>query len=68
MESSRLLVRNATICPVSGKNAVETIPHGAVLIEDDRIKWIGPERHLPLGQVDAEIDCEGRLVTPGLID
>lgn len=66
--SPNLVLRNVTICPVSGENALELIPHGAVVIEDDRISWSGPERDLPTLPDAAEIDCGGRLVTPGLID
>jgi imidazolonepropionase len=38
--------------------------HGAVLIEDGLIKWVGPEADAPEGGED----MGGRLITPGLID
>lgn len=64
-----LVLRNATICPVSGPDALELVPHGAIVIKDDRIIWVGPERDLPsIDENAGEIDCGGRLVTPGLID
>lgn len=66
--SPTLVLRNATICPVSGDNALDLIEHGAIVITDDRITWLGPERDLPQMDDAAEIDCGGRLVTPGLID
>lgn len=63
-----LVLRNAIVCPVSGNDALELIPHGTVVIEDDHIAWLGPERNLPSVADATEIDCGGRLVTPGLID
>lgn len=66
--ASNLVLRNATICPVVGPNAVEIIANGAVVIEGESIAWVGPERDLPSIERAAEIDCRGRLVTPGLID
>lgn len=48
--------------PVSGP----PIPDGLVLVEGERIRYVGPRRALPPG---AEIvDATGKLVTPGLID
>lgn len=46
------------------------IERGAVLAVDGRIAFAGAESDLPiLATVDAEIvDCEGRWITPGLID
>lgn len=44
------------------------IPDGAVLIQDERIAWVGPtaESYIP---PDAEvIDAAGKVVLPGLID
>lgn len=63
-----VLLRNATICPVSGENALDLIPNGAIVVEGEHISWVGPEREVPTGDIDAEIDCGGRLITPGLID
>ena len=42
------------------------IPDAAVLIEGDCIAWIGPRMDAP--QAEKTIDCNGRLLTPGLID
>ena len=54
----RLLVTNASLSP----NGAAT----AVLIEGERIAWIGPTAE---ADADAEtLDAEGRLLTPGLID
>ncbi|MDB5654197.1 MAG: hypothetical protein JWQ94_1810 [Tardiphaga sp.] len=60
---TRLLIKNATV--VSMDEATGDIPHGAVLIEDDRIVAVGAD----VGATDAEvIDAEGGIVCPGLIN
>ena len=42
---------------------------GAVVIEDDRIIWVGPSSDLPPDMHQIErIDAEGRVLTPALID
>jgi len=42
---------------------------GAIAVEDGRIAFAGPEAELPAAFAGAEsIDCEGRWITPGLID
>lgn len=43
------------------------IERGAVAVRDGRIAWIGPESDLPTADAP-ETDCEGRWITPGLID
>ncbi len=43
------------------------IRDGAVASRGRRIAWVGPRRELP-GPGAETIDCEGGLVTPGLID
>jgi imidazolonepropionase len=46
-----------------------TVEHGAVASRDGRIVYAGPERATPAVPAGAEIiDCEGRWITPGLID
>ena len=42
------------------------IPDAALLIEGPRIAWIGPRDSAPSGH--ETLDCNGRLLTPGLID
>lgn len=44
-------------------------PPGALAVEGGRIAWLGPEAALPAGaSARAELDAEGRLLTPGLVD
>jgi imidazolonepropionase len=42
------------------------IDRGAVAIANGRVAWVGPQAERP--RADREIDVEGRLVTPGLVD
>jgi imidazolonepropionase len=46
------------------------VERGAVAIEDRRIAYAGPEADMPAHWRGAgeEVDCEGRWITPGLID
>ncbi|WP_129778084.1 imidazolonepropionase [Peristeroidobacter soli] len=46
------------------------VERGAVAVSDDRIVYAGPEADLPSAlKAGADIhDCEGRWITPGLID
>lgn len=62
-----LLLFNATIATMT--DGYGMIPVGAVVIEGDRIVWVGPLADLP-GPYDRlpGVDLGGRLVTPGLID
>ncbi|MBK9757082.1 MAG: imidazolonepropionase [Nannocystis sp.] len=40
----------------------------SVILRDDRVAWVGPERERPATPGAAEIDCRGRVVMPALID
>ncbi len=45
------------------------IDDGAMLVDGDRLSWVGPRAELPRGLASAvEVDLGGALVTPGLID
>jgi imidazolonepropionase len=45
------------------------VEDGAVAAKDGRIAYAGPARDLPTGWDAAErIDCDGRWITPGLVD
>jgi imidazolonepropionase len=66
----RLLLRGARLATLAGDRGFGLVERGALLIEGDRIAWLGDEAALPAGwpAIDAELALEGRLVTPGLID
>jgi imidazolonepropionase len=67
---SRLLLNNGKIATMAaGPVPYGLIDGGALLLDDDRIAWCGPEADLPAGLAGADrFDLAGRLVTPGLID
>ncbi len=62
--------RNAKLATMAeAANGVAVIAHGALVADEGRIVFAGPEAELPTGLGSAEVvDCGGRLVTPGLID
>ena len=60
-----MILGNATLATMQGGYGL--IPHAALVIEGDRIAWLGPQDALPHGLVPTH-DLGGRLVTPGLID
>jgi imidazolonepropionase len=50
------------------QNPLGVIENGAVLIESDRILWVGNSKDANLKDADTVIDAQGGIVTPGLID
>ncbi len=64
-----LLIRSARLATQApGAPPGEATP-GALAVRDGRIAFVGPEAALPAGATAAvELDAEGRLLTPGLID
>ncbi|WP_158818376.1 imidazolonepropionase [Methylocapsa sp. S129] len=60
--------RLATLAPVQAGLGI--IERGAVAVQDQRIVYAGPESEIPARWrgVSEEADCEGRWITPGLID
>ncbi|MBI2342817.1 MAG: imidazolonepropionase [Deltaproteobacteria bacterium] len=56
---------------VQREGTLGVIVHGAVVMDGDRIAWIGPEKALPADAVHGAataIDAEGGVVMPGLVD
>ncbi|MBL8378743.1 MAG: imidazolonepropionase [Burkholderiales bacterium] len=63
------LWRNARLATLAGGEPWGLIEHGALLTEGDTIRWVGSNSALPAGlRADAEVDLDGLLVTPGLVD
>jgi imidazolonepropionase len=63
------LWRNARIVTLAGREPWGLIDRGALLVQGDRLRWIGRESDLGPGlDIEAEHDLGGALVTPGLID
>ncbi|GMV07426.1 MAG: imidazolonepropionase [Gemmatimonadota bacterium] len=71
MAPGRLLVRNVHVATlVEGPEPYGAVRDAAVLAEDGRVAWVGPERALPLTAAAGaeELDGGGRWLTPGLVD
>ncbi|MEL6807094.1 MAG: imidazolonepropionase [Pseudomonadota bacterium] len=64
-----MLLTNATIATLRTDDTFGLIDAGAVVLDKDRISWVGAEADLPdtYASLPAK-DLEGRLVTPALID
>ncbi|PIV73009.1 MAG: imidazolonepropionase [Rhodobacteraceae bacterium CG17_big_fil_post_rev_8_21_14_2_50_65_11] len=60
-----MLLVNATVATMSENAPYGLIPDGAILLEDDRVAWVGPRADAPKA---ATRDMGGRLITPALID
>ena len=61
-----LILNHATLASMAGGYGL--ISDAAVICVGDRILWAGPMTDMPRFRDTATIDCQGRLVTPGLID
>jgi len=65
------LWRNARLATLAHDTDWGLLEHGALLVQDDRLLWVGALQDLPAhrrAQVEAEHDLDGALVTPGLVD
>jgi imidazolonepropionase len=56
----------ATLAP--GADGLGIVAKGAVICANGRIVYAGPEAEMPQAGGVRVIDCEGRLITPGLVD
>lgn len=56
---------NARIATLTG-DGLGLIEQGAIAVRDGRIAWVGDAADAP--EAADIVDCEGRLITPGLID
>ncbi|MGH8972267.1 MAG: imidazolonepropionase [Acidimicrobiia bacterium] len=67
-----VLVRNASqVLTMDGDRPADLglVEHGAVVIRDGRVAWVGPETSLPGGLGDlVDFDAGGRCVLPGFVD
>src|SRR5436305_2702944 len=58
---------NARLATLAGSR-LGTVNDGLVAAKDGRILYAGPSHEAPWFDAAARIDCEGRWITPGLID
>jgi imidazolonepropionase len=65
----RTLYRNARLATFDGELPWGWIEQGALLVDGDRLTWVGTQGDAPAtAKPDAVVDLGGALVTPGLID
>jgi imidazolonepropionase len=65
----KTLWRNARLATLVGGEPWGWVERGALWNVGAQLRWVGDEAALPAGlHVDQEIDLDGALVTPGLVD
>ena len=66
---SLTLWRHARLATMSADRPWGWIDDGALLVDGDTLRWVGPDAELPAGLGDGpEHDLGGAVVTPGLVD
>ncbi len=66
---SQSLLINATLaCVDEASGGYGLLADAALLVDGERIAWLGPVHDCPPVPAAERFDCGGRLVTPGLID
>lgn len=66
--SCDLVLRRARLVTLEEEAGWGLVEEGALAVRDGLVSWVGPEAELPAGDAAQEIDLEGALVTPGLVD
>ncbi len=69
----RTLYRHARLATFDGRLPWGWVDDGALLVDGDRLAWVGSEAELPAEQSaelrpDTVVSLDGALVTPGLVD
>jgi len=66
----RLLITNVSVARMDGADdGYGSLRDAALLVEGDRIAWIGPGSEIgPIRRDAEELDGDGRLLTPALLD
>ena len=67
---ARRVWRHARVATLAGASGWGLIERGAIVTENARIAWVGDEADLPAQGNAAveELDLDGALITPGLVD
>jgi len=63
---SRIVIRNAMVLALD--DADTYLEHGAIVIDDDRISWVGPDAAASTEGADTVIDATDKILMPGLTD
>ena len=63
------LLRHGRLATLAGDAGWGLVDDGALLLEGGRIAWVGADADLPaVASAAREIDLQGALLTPGLVD
>ncbi len=65
---SQTLFINATLASMQDESGYGLRQQAALLVDGDKIAWVGNMAERPTPDAAAVIDCRQRLLTPGLID
>jgi imidazolonepropionase len=65
---SQTLFDNATLATMQGESGYGLRERAALLVDGDRIAWIGESAAAPTPAGVEVVDCGQRLLTPGLVD
>jgi imidazolonepropionase len=66
---SSTLWRHARLATLDAPSGWGMVDDGALLVEGERMAWVGADGDLPAAtRAEREIDLQGALLTPGLID
>jgi imidazolonepropionase len=69
MTGSDLLITDCRVATMAeGGPAFGALDHGAILVRQGRIAWVGHPADLPSNTAARTVRLEGRWVTPGLVD
>jgi imidazolonepropionase len=68
MDCDRLWRNARLVTLAAGRDGLGEVDHGVIACCDGRIVYAGPAADAPLFSAKTEHDCEGRWITPGLID
>jgi 5-methylthioadenosine/S-adenosylhomocysteine deaminase len=62
----KLLIRNALIVAMNDANDV--IDRGSIVVDGNRIAYVGPTESMPAGPFDRTIDADRLIAMPGMIN
>ncbi|RZL32553.1 MAG: imidazolonepropionase [Rubrivivax sp.] len=69
VEPRLTLWRGGRLATLAGATGWGLVDDGALLVEDGRLRWVGPVAELPAEAAAADVvELHGALVTPGLVD
>ena len=63
-----ILWQRARLMTLAGNSGLGIVEDGLIACRAGRIVYAGPRARAPALEADESVDCEGRWVTPGLVD